>query len=318
MSTVGHQKALGFPVDHQIPDVLLGKAAVSILKPIRWYIYARFHFPVETSTRMLSVMQNVVTRTKEQVVTVHDLRPMFFPDNPLQGVYWKYILPYTLKKTKSIITVSETSKQKICAAFRIDAQKVHVVHNAFEPKARDNGRCEKKPRLLCVGCNWKHKNIHELLQNHALWAERYELDVVAADTKYVRSLKEMAQNYGISSRVHFHSDVSDSQLESMYRSAKALVYPSIDEGFGIPPLEAMSFGTPVIASNIPVFREIFGDAPIFIEIGDNQSWAGAFKTLENSEAYEARVQAGSEVVSRYPRSRTFQELNDALAKIWPD
>lgn len=318
VETVGHQSALSFPVTHSIPNKLLMKASVSIFKPIHWLFYARFKFPVSKNTRMLSVMQNTISRTQEQVVTVHDLRPMYMPDNFLQGLYWRYVLPITLKKTKAILTVSETSKQKICSDLKIPASKVYVVHSAFEPKEMPNLPAQKQPKLLCVGCNWKHKNIHELIKLHKYWAQKYELDIVAANTPYIMELKKLTADLDLTARIHFHSDVSDSVLEDMYKHASALVYPSMDEGFGVPPLEAMTFRTPVITSNIPVFKEILGSAPIFVELGNDESWKAAFQTLETPLEVEKHVNLGIKTASNYPRSRTIEEMNEALLRIWPD
>jgi glycosyltransferase involved in cell wall biosynthesis len=301
------------------PRFLRTRSKVSVLKPLAWMLYARLGFPCRPEQPMLSVMQNVIPRSQNQVVTIHDLRPCFYPDNPIQGFYWKHVLPRSLRRAKAIVTVSQTSKEKIQEVYRIAPEKIHVVSNCFVPDpAVVKSLVVPYPRLLCVGGNWRHKNIHELLEMHALWRDRYEVDIVMAKTAYFSSLQQLVDQYGLDGKVHFHHGVSDERLKEMYRTSAALVYPSLDEGFGIPPLEAMSYDLPVIASNIPVLKELFSEAPLYISPGNFQSWERSFASLEDDEQRTRHVNAGREVARRFTPETMRKQLEAMIRSVWPE
>ncbi len=309
----------GFPsAKAMTPEFLRTRSKVSVLKPLAWMLYARFGFPCKPDQPMLSVMQNVIPRSRNQVVTVHDLRPCFYPDNPLQGFYWRHVLPRSLRKARAIVTVSETSKAKIQDIYGIAPEKIHVVTNCFVPTGAAVGEdMKRKPRLLCVGGNWHHKNIHELLAMHALWLDRYQVDIVMARTAYLAKLQELVTSLGLEGRVHFHHGVSDERLQEMYRTSAALVYPSLDEGFGIPPLEAMSYGLPVIASDIPVLRELFSVAPLYISPGSRESWGNAFAILEDGEQLSRHVQTGLSIAQGFTPESMRRQLESLIQAVWP-
>lgn len=309
----------GFPgAKAMTPAFLRTRSKVSVLKPLAWMLYARFGFPCGRDQPVLSVMQNVIPRSRNQVVTVHDLRPCFFPDNPLQGFYWRHVLPRSLRKARAIVTVSQTSKERICSVYGIAPEKIHVVTNCFVPaEVGAEDESERKPRLLCVGGNWRHKNIHELLDMHALWRERYEVDIVMARTAYLSTLQELVVRHGLEGRVRFHHGVPDERLREMYRTSAALVYPSLDEGFGIPPLEAMSYGLPVIAADIPVLRELFSAAPLYISPGSRESWQEAFATLEDGERMGRHVQTGLAIAQGFTPESMRRQLESLIRAVWP-
>lgn len=301
------------------PRHLRTRSSVSVLKPIVWMAYAHFGFPCKTDEPMLSVMQNVVPKSRNQVVTIHDLRPCFHPDNRLQQLYWRHVLPRSLRKAKAIVTVSETSRDKICATYGIPVDKIHVVSNCFVPEDEMFEHVEqRKNRLLCVGCNWKHKNVHEFLDMHELWRDRYHVDIVMAQTRYLETLQEKVARHDLEHLVTFHHSVSDQILRSMFRRSQALVYPSLDEGFGIPPLEAMSYGLPVIASDIPVLRELFLDAPLYVTLGDRGSWAQAFRNLDNPEAVRRHVEIGQVIARKFTPEAMRLQLANMIRAVWPD
>lgn len=282
-------------------------------------VYARFNFPCKPDEPMLSVMQNVIPRSRNQIVTIHDLRPCFHPDNRLQQFYWTHILPRSLRKARAIVTVSETSRERIRTTYGIPSERIHVVSNCFVPEIDTSVLHEpKENRLLCVGCNWKHKNIHELLQMHETWRGKYQVDIVMARTGYLTILQNIVARHGLENSVTFHHGVSDETLRSMYRRSRALVYPSLDEGFGIPPLEAMSYGLPVIASGIPVLCELFQDAPLYVRLGERASWENAMQNLDDAEKVGHHVEIGHGIARKYTPEMMRRQLENMIRAVWPD
>jgi len=126
------------------------------------------------------------------------------------------------------------------------------------------------------------------------------------------------QQYGLTDRVEFIDYVNERQLVVFYQQAAALVYPSLIEGFGIPPLEAMACGVPVIVSDIPIFREIYGDVPIYVNLGSPDSWALAFKQLANEPYVAKKIALGQKKSQEYSKERMCRELFHAITALWPN
>src|SRR6185437_4115321 len=106
--------------------------------------------------------------------------------------------------------------------------------------------------------SWAHKNLEEVLNNCEDWKGHYLLKIVAANSQHIFRMKQLVKAKMLEGSVEFLSDLDEPTLSELYRTCCALLYPSKMEGFGIPPLEAMACGSPVIVSDIPVFREIYG------------------------------------------------------------
>jgi glycosyltransferase involved in cell wall biosynthesis len=308
---------------HVLPEWLSSSSRVSKLRPLLWLAYSALLFPSRRSRRILSTTHHSLPFHKHQILTVHDLRPYFEPDTWVQKFYFRFMLGRALHKCEGILTVSETSKRDITAVYGIDHQKICVVPNAVDlpvtefekrPKPIDN----RLPYLLMVGASWKHKNAMELLQEHDSWQQDFRLKILAGEGQYCDQLIKRAKDLGIADKVEFLHAVSEADLADLYCGCSALVYPSRMEGFGLPPLEAMAYGRPVIVSDIPVFRELFGDAPYFVELGNSASWKMAFSEVlhPESESHAKHYRDGLTVVSKYSRERMCTALTSSLERIW--
>lgn len=306
-----------------LPGWLSSSSRVSKLRPLLWLLYSALLFPGKRSRRILSTTHHALPFHKHQILTVHDLRPYFEPDTWVQKFYFHRMLPRALRRCDGIITVSQTSKRDIIAVYGIDAQKIFVVHNAVElPPALMGGSPllmeDSPPYLLMVGASWKHKNAMEVLNERDCWTPHFTLKILAGAGQYCQRLQNRVAELGIHEKVYFLQAVSEAELADLYRGCSALIYPSRMEGFGLPPLEAMAYGKPVIVSDIPVFRELFGEAPYFVELGNSASWKQAFLQLlqAGSEAKVRRREEGLAVASTYSRESMCRELTTALETIW--
>lgn len=249
---------------------------------------------------------------KNQVITIHDLICIHKPEqHKVQYWYFKYILPRIIKDCKAIFTVSNTAKRDICSYYHVSEDFVYVIPNALEDNSiiedtRDDGY------LLVVGAAYEHKNIHELINNDKYWKDRYKLKIVSAKGSYGDYLKSLVKQRNLEDIIDIKGFVSDKELDELYRNCSALVYPSLWEGFGIPPLEAMRYQKPVILSNIDVFREIFEDAAIYINIGDNQSWREAFIKLSNLMLKKDVLDKEREILHKYSWNKNEKYLQEIL------
>lgn len=266
-----------------IPSIIGNTSRISRLRPIYWLIYSyllgwkiKKKYPNKT---VVSTTHHALPVVENQVITIHDLRPCDYPDSFVQKVYFKYILPSSAKKCTGILTVSETVKKNIASKLDIPLKTISVIYNAIDKNEFERSAI-KENFLLAVGTSWQHKNIHTLLDSYTVWCDSYKLKIVCGKTQYVDFLKARVSQLKLDDKVEFLHNIPFEMLKKLYSSAVALVYPSLDEGFGIPPVEAMASGTIAIVSDIPVFREILGDSAIYVEPSSLESWKKAFQAID--------------------------------------
>lgn len=303
-----------------VPSYISITQSVSKIRPLLWFIYATLFFPFKQS-RVLSATHHAVPGVQTQIISIHDLRPYFYPDSFLQKVYFRFILPRTVQHLDGILTVSNTTKQLIAKHYSVCPDKIHVVPNCidlsrFSPRTHFDST--ESSYILLVGATWFHKNAHELISHSPVWSNKYRLKILCGFGGYVDGLKMLVKQLQLESRVDFIEYVNESMLISLYQRASVLVYPSLMEGFGIPPLEAMACGIPAIVSDIDVFREVYEDVPIYVQLGQRSSWVSAFKLLENKVVINEKVNRGLEKVKEYSEERMSQSLIEALTCTWPD
>lgn len=300
------------------PSSLAGGSNLSMLRPIKWLAYSRFGFPVAKHERVLSTTHQALPGRSRQIVTIHDLRPYFHPDTAVQRFYFHHMLPRALDRCDGILTVSETSKQLIEEVYGVSADRIAVVPNAIKRPAMISSLPVRsnEPYLLVVGASWPHKNIEALLLQHALWTGAYRLKIVSGHGQYRTQLEAMTVSLGIASHVEFLSGLASEELEVLYAGCSALIYPSRMEGFGLPPLEALARLRPAIVSDLPVFRELYGEHASYVELDRADSWQQAFAALDQSDP--GRLLAAQEHALSYDRRRMARSLRAALTRFWPD
>lgn len=265
---------------------------------------------------------------QKYVFTVHDLIPFLFPEvhtartvltqRPLTG--------RTLATADKVLTVSENTKRDLLRLFKIPEEKVQVVHTAvnqaFQPVPRQ--RVEEaltrlgigEPYFLYVGTLEPRKNVTGILK--ALYQVRkripkIQLVMVGKKGWGYEGIFEAIDSLGLGSSVKYLGHMTEADLVSIYNGAVALVYPSIYEGFGLPPAEAMACGTPVIASNTSSLPEVVGDAGIQVDPNSIEQIAAAMLRLATEDGFRTELsRAGRERVSMF----SVERLGDALAAVY--
>ncbi|NMB84444.1 glycosyltransferase family 4 protein [Candidatus Roizmanbacteria bacterium] len=209
------------------------------------------------------------------VVTIHDLAYLYYPDEFLKKDLYKLKkwTSYSLKNAASVIAVSQSTKKDILKNYPVPENKIKVIYNGYEKKLKNkialkrlketNG---KQPFILYVGTIQPRKNIDTLIKAFADFKrenEEYKLIIAGKKGWLFESVFDLVNELGLSDSVYFTDYISDRQLAYLYQNAFCLVLPSFYEGFGIPVLEAMSFGCPVIASFSSSLPEVGGDACLY-------------------------------------------------------
>jgi len=304
-----------------VPEWVANTSRVSRFRPLLWFVYS-FWLALRLLIRsdkqtVVSTTHHVLPFLRNQVITIHDLRPYDYPDSRLQWVYFHWLLPRALWRCRHVLTVSGTAQSKISQYFDYPSDKISVIYNAIDTSAFTACH-DKENYLLAVGASWRHKRIDALLNVSALWALEYRLVIVAGRTDYVEELKTYVLKNNLEHKVSFRHEVSFSELIHLYQHASALVYPSRDEGFGIPPVESLSCLTPVIVSDIPVFHEVLSDAAIYVQPDEPESWRDAFSMLSSpllrSAEWKAKAMA---CANKYNRNLMSGMVSNWLMRMMP-
>ena len=273
---------LGFAVI-TVPNLVSNTSKTSRIRPLLWYVYS-YWLAIKVffkfgNKKLVCTTHHTIPLLRNQTITVHDIRPYYHPDSLIQKIYFRFLLKFSVKRCNHVLTVSYTVKSCIAKTYNIDNRKISVIYNSVD-ESDFIKRKDKESYFLAVGASWPHKNIHSFLKNHKVWAGSYNLTIVCGFTDYAKSLQEMVTDLDLINKVKFLHEVSFNELKILYSEASALVYPSIDEGFGIPPIEAMASNTPAIVSDIDVFHEVLTDGALYVNPESEESWQSAIEHLE--------------------------------------
>lgn len=207
-------------------------------------------------------------KSSNLVVTVHDAIPFVYVTSKTAFRIYRYELGKTLKKAQSIITVSEHARQELLKYTDVRPEKVYGIHNGIDHSRYFPAKSQSENEFFTIkylgGLGVPHKNAHALLETALVLRDlgihfRMEIGGYLPEN---HSLRLFAKKHGIK-EVTFVGFVPEDEMGSFYRDADLFFFPSLLEGFGFPPLEAMASGTPALVSDIPVLRETLGDAAFF-------------------------------------------------------
>ncbi len=261
------------------------------------------------------------------VVTIHDLVFLRSPENlhPAKRRYLSAMTGWSARHASHVITVSESTRRDVIELFGVPPRRVTTVHNGvgeqFRPASASEREAFKAEQgitgrvVLYVGTLEPRKNLPMLIRAFAELVKDPSLQDVklyigGSKGWYYNEIFATAERLGLtkSGRVTFLGRVPDEQLPLWYNVATVVAYPSLYEGFGLPALEAMSCGTPVLASNTSALPEVVGDAGLLLDPSDEGAWLDGMKQVLSDEqlrdelAVKAREQA-----SRFSWDRSARE-----------
>lgn len=268
------------------------------------------------------------------VVTVHDVIHLLFPQylsSRFAERYARYMIGHALRKAAFVMTVSEASKRDLLAFFNVDPAKIRIIPNGIDPAMTQELAPEAIERVrrrfqlsgrnaLFVGNIKPHKNVERLIAAFAKVREESSFSdltlIVVGDeiTKYP-SLRRAVERHGVRANVRFFGFVPELTLVALYRLADVFVFPSLYEGFGLPPLEAMANGAPVVTSKLSSLPEVVGDAAVMVDPYDVGSIAEGMKSVLGDEALRERlVEAGRERARLFSWEKAVSEVHATYMK----
>jgi len=301
-----------------------------VLAPWRWYTLAeQFNLPKLIKSYNPDLVHfphfNVPLLYRGRfIVTIHDvlLRVHHSRRSSTLGLikFWLkkclylWVIKSAILRAEKIIAVSNFTKNEILKYYRVAPEKIEVVLEGFtnlgqnlEQNFDDKEILLRynitKPFLLYVGNVYPHKNLENLLYAFKELVKDWDGQLVLAGKKdyFYERLEGLAQGIGLDKeKVLFLDYVSDQDLASLYRLARLYVFPSLYEGFGLPPLEAMSQGLPTVVSDIPCLKEICGSASEYFDPKDVSSITKKIGSLLNNQPRQAELKKlGLEQIKKY-------------------
>jgi glycosyltransferase involved in cell wall biosynthesis len=246
-------------------------------------------------------------------------------------LYFRIFLPLAVRRARIVQTVSETSKQAVIDLLHVAPGKVRVVPNGISEEFRepDEGsdlaavrdRCGLPAEfMLYVGTLEPRKNLLRLLQAcERLWSTHrvsHKLVIVGKQGWLARDVHDYIDRAGLHDRVVFAGYVARADLPAVYALATVFVYPSLCEGFGLPPLEAMACGTPVVASNASAMPEVLGEAARLVDPLDVEALAAAIgEVLEDERLRDELRSAGLKRAYEYRWEASARQMLDVYAEL---
>ncbi|MGB2716740.1 MAG: glycosyltransferase family 1 protein [Vicinamibacterales bacterium] len=268
------------------------------------------------------------------VVTIHDCIHLRFPQylpHRLGHAYARSALWVAAHRSARVLTVSEASKRDILKYFNIPPGKIDVIYNAIDerfnetPSDEDVWRVRERyqlrdPFILYAGNIKPHKNLERLIESFYLLRreglEQVKLLIIGDEISKYATLRRAVHRYKLHQYVRFFGFVPDRTLAVLYRLAGVFVFPSLYEGFGLPPLEAMASGTPVITSNVSSLPEVVGDAALLIDPYDPVAIAGAMRRVLSEPALRDELRRrGLARVKEFSWDRSVRRIREVYDEV---
>jgi len=261
------------------------------------------------------------------IITIHDLILKRFPTSRASALipayYWLKNLVYqivifsAIKRSKKIIAVSNYTKNDILKYFKVKSDKIKVIYegapNSEGRSLRSKERSLLYPYLLYVGNAYPHKNLERLILSfNKLIEDKKDLYLIlVGEIDYF--YKKIQDKFSDSKKIIFTDFISDKELVALYKNASIYVFPSLYEGFGLPPLEAMSCGVPVVCSQASCLPEILENSAIYFDPEDINDMAEKIKyVLDNEKIQKQLISNGFEQIKKYK----WEEMTQEILKIY--
>jgi glycosyltransferase involved in cell wall biosynthesis len=305
----------------------LPNTTVRLLRPAHPALRIPFGLPVAARRDRLDVLLAHVNRPPVApcpvVTLVHDVAFARFPEyfSRYERLYMNRSIPASIRRSRAIVSVSAFTRDEIVALYGVPASRITVAHNGVDRVFSDpipRRSPVEPPFFLAIGNLQPRKNLVTLLRAYRRFAEDHpdapqRLVIVGQERLGTEDLYREAEDLRRAGRVQFTGYVADEEMVGLLQRATAFAYPSVYEGFGLPPLEAMAAGAPALVADIPVMREVAGEAASRLPPTDHEAWAAALWDVAADEAGRPDVVArGRQWAARFTWERAASIVRDVL------
>lgn len=261
------------------------------------------------------------------VISILDVSYLYFPElfkkkDLYQLKIWG---KYSIKKAVKITTISNSSKNDIIKAYGVNESKVAVIYPGIKQilytKFMDKKELSKKfniekEYILFVGTLQPRKNIEKLIEAFSKIKQDLQLIIVGKKGWQYENILTAPSRFKVSEKVRFLENVTDEDLPSLYKNAACFALPSLYEGFGLPVLEAMQYGCPVITSNVSSLPEAGGDAALYVNPEDVDDIADKInQILKDNKLREDLIKKGHEQVKKFSWEKTAKQTLETLEEL---
>jgi len=272
-----------------------------------------------------TVPEGPIAHSVPQVTVVHDILPLFFPEEfPRQRWYFRTFVPSVLRTSAVVVADSAQTREDVIDNYGLSPSRVIVIAPGVDP-SRFFPQPDASLRikqfglgryLLYVGNLLPHKNLHRFLEAFS-HVQGDVLLVIAGyrDPRYWPALARRAEALGVASRIRFLDFVPAGALPALYSEALGVVLPSLYEGFGLPVLEAMACGSPVVASTTGGLREVVGDAALTADPLDVHAFAAALQRIvDDPELRSSLRERGLAQAARFRWAEAARNILEVLTR----
>jgi len=275
-----------------------------------------------------------ITTNCPLIVTIHDLIHEHYGFIPLHHrLFFNAIIKFSIERSKTVITVSQYVRQDIINRYDISPEKICAIHigvdHQFANFSSSNIEIFKirkglsEPFILFLGTIEIRKNIEGLLKSYARWYKREKkipVLVIGGGMGWQhQKIVQLVEKFGLENMVVFTGYIPQEELPYWYNAATFFVLPSLFEGFGIPILESMACGTPVITSNVTSMPEVAGDAAILVDPTNIEMLAHAMQLVANNpDLRQAMREKGFQQAAKFSWQKTAQETVAIYGKVLND
>ena len=287
------------------------------------HVWDQVVLPLYARTGVLSLGNFGPVISRNHIVCIHDANTFIYPESYSRafGLFYRTLLPVVGKRAQRVATVSQYSADMLVKYGVCHREKIFIAPNGHEHVLRWDAsqanlpllKALKRPYILLLGSTAKHKNVDMILRQAQAFDEA-GIDVVVAGG--ASSIFAKSDPMAKRANVHYAGFVGDNELAALYENAMCLVFPSKTEGFGIPPLEAMTKGCPVISSNAASLVEVGGDAVIYVDPDDGDRWRDAIVGMSKNESLRATLSArGRQRVALFSWERSAALYLDEILRL---
>lgn len=262
---------------------------------------------------LINLCSTAPTHYKNQIVTHHDVTYVRYPESfsfKFRMLY-KFLIPRMLDSSKKIITVSEFSKTEVADIYGVSKGKFEIIYNAVNSDFVTKSDNVKKEFCLAVSSPNVHKNFQRMIEAFLASNTNLELYIIGGQAASFSNIQ-----YQSNPRIKFLGRINDDQLIELYQTAAFFIFPSLYEGFGIPPLEAQACGCPVIASHAASIPEVLGNSALYFDPYKIEEMKNTIKIIAQDQMLREKLaHLGFENVKRFSWYKSATQLNKLIQEV---
>jgi glycosyltransferase involved in cell wall biosynthesis len=320
--------------------VLPGKNFEKIKVTAHWYSWVeQIILPFQFRKKKLDLMHfphfnAPIFYSGKRVITIHDLTPKFFPGHKMNSFFRRtgfwFVFYFGIKKAKKIIVPSRATKNDIIKYFKTKPEKIEVIYEGINfkkksqtPNVRDSRHSVSETSqkyILYIGVWRNHKNLIGLIKAFDILLKKYKVDcklvLGGKENPYYPEIRKTWQSLNLKKNIVCPGFIPEKDLSIFYQNAELVVIPSFYEGFGLVGLEAMSFGKPVVCSDIPALKEVFGSAALFFNPYNPSDMAEKiFKVLKDKKIKQDLIIKGFKQIEKYSWEKMVQRTLEIYKEV---